>query len=89
MQKKTYPADAVCVCQADGGLRPIRLRVEAAPCQYQMIRILKVLKEERITYPGAEARIYSCEAAVGDKEVCVEIRFSVRNQTWYILNWAV
>ena len=82
MAKQTWPVDVISVCNADGSIRPLRLRLEDECRQILRMNVDEVLDTREITHVGAEATIYVCRAVLWDKPWTFELKYSIRKHTW-------
>lgn len=84
MEGVHIPVDVICVCGADGQLRPLRLRIPNRDDLSPRIEILDVLRTDDISYIGAEARRFLCRGKLEARECVVELRYAVRSHIWYL-----
>lgn len=85
MEMRVKPVDVISVCNADGTIRPLRLRVEDESNQLQRIDIEEVVKVEEITYVGVEAHVFLCRATVHGRPWLFELRYTFRSHTWRLM----
>jgi len=62
MERTMYPVDVISVCNADGEMRPLRLRLEKDAQEAVRIDIEDVLKVTEIPHVGVEAHVFLCRA---------------------------
>ena len=79
------PVDVICVCNASGELRPLRLRVEDENKQLLQVNIDEILSVKDINYVGAEAHIYLCRAVVWNRKWVFELKYSIRKHIWHLM----
>ncbi len=79
------PVDVICVCSADGRIKPLRLQLEDEEHQLLRINIFDVLRVEEIQHVGAEANIFLCRARVHDRDWKFELKYSFRTHCWCML----
>ena len=79
------PVDVISVCSAEGEIRPLRLRYENPDLEKIRIDIEEILSIKEIPYVGAEATVYLCRAKAWDRRWLVELKYSMRSHTWYLL----
>ena len=77
--------DVICVCDADGTIRPLRLRLEEADESLLRVNIDEVVSSREISYVGAEATIYLCRAVIHGRERLFELRYQIRSHCWQLL----
>lgn len=85
MEQKICPVDVICVCSADGDIRPLRFRMENEEHQLLKIDIEEVISTRDVQFVGIEARIFLCRATVGDKRWLFELRYTIRSHNWCLL----
>lgn len=85
MERKDRPVDVICVCNADGGIRPLRLRLEDEDRQMVRIDIDEILHVDQNLCFGTETIVFLCGALVGNRRRIFEMKYSVRTHTWCIL----
>lgn len=84
-QLERYPVDVICMCAADGEIRPLRLRMEDEDHEPLRMDILEIVGVKHIPYVGAEANLFICRGKVGQREWMVELRYAIRSHTWSLL----
>lgn len=85
MEQNMCPVDVISVCSAAGELKPLRLRVPDERQELYRIDIEEILSTKEIPYVGAEATIYLCRARAWNRKWLVELKYSMRSRTWYLL----
>ena len=85
MEQNMRPVDVISVCSATGEIRPLRIRMEDETRQMLKINIEEVLSVQDIQHVGAEAHIFLCRATVWDRKCTVELKYSIRSHTWWML----
>lgn len=85
MEQKICPVDVICVCSADGDIRPLRFRMENEEHQLLKIDIEEIISFRDVQFVGIEARIFLCRATVGQKEWLFELRYTIRSHNWCFL----
>lgn len=85
MERTTYPVDVISVCNADGEIRPLRLRVEKGAGEPVRIDITDILKVTEISYVGAEAHVFLCRAKTCGREMLFELKYTFRSHSWTLL----
>ncbi len=85
MEQKICPVDVICVCSADGDIRPLRLRMEDEEHKLLRIDIDEIVSHRDVQFVGIEARIFLCRATVGQKEWLFELRYTIRSHNWCFL----
>ena len=85
MEQSICPVDVICVCSANGDIRPLRLRMEDEQHQLLRVDIDEVISSKHIQYVGIEARIFLCRATVKGKRWLFELRYTIRSHSWCLL----
>lgn len=85
IQQQLIPVDVICMCSAEGTIRPLRLRMEDEDREPLRMDILEVVGVKHIPYVGAEANLFICRGRVGKQEWMVELRYAIRSHTWSLL----
>ncbi len=85
MEQKICPVDVICVCSADGDIRPLRFRMEDEEHRLLKIDIEEVISARDVQFVGIEARIFLCSAVVGQKKWLFELRYTIRSHSWCFL----
>lgn len=84
MDQKKQPVDVISVCNADGQIRPLRLRFEDENHQCLRINIDEILSTQEITHVGAEAQVYLCRARIWERMWTFELKYHIRSHVWTI-----
>ena len=79
---RNQAVDVISVCSADGGIKPLRLRVEDEEHQLLRIDIDEVISVKEIQYVGIEAHVFLCRATVRGKEWLFELKYTIRSHNW-------
>lgn len=82
MEQNIRPVDVICICSANGDIRPLRMRLEDEKHQLMRIDIDEVISSRDIQYVGIEARIYLCRATLGGRKRLFELKYTIRSHTW-------
>lgn len=85
MDQFTCPVDVICVCNAQGEIRPLRLQLSNAEQMKFRVDILEILNVKHIPYVNAEADVYLCRAKADGHEMTVELKYAFRSHSWYLL----
>ncbi len=85
MEQKICPVDVICVCSADGEIRPLRLRLEDEEHQLLRVDIGEIVSMKQIQYVGIEAQIFLCRATVRGKPWMFELKYTIRTHSWCLL----
>ena len=81
------PVDVISVCSAEGEIRPLRLRVEGEDRELQRLDIEEVVSVWRVPYVGVEAYVFLCRTTSGGQGRLLELKYSIRSHTWWILRF--
>ena len=85
MERTMYPVDVISICNADGEIRPLRLRLEQETQESVRINIDEVLKVTDISHVGAEARIFLCRTKWFGRTMLFELKYTFRSHMWHLL----
>ena len=85
MDRTMYPVDVISVCNADGEIRPLRLRLEKEEEEPVRIDITEVLKVTEIRHVGVEAHVFLCRAKPHGREILFELKYTFRTHSWCLL----
>lgn len=82
MQQSICPVDVICVCSADGEIKPLRFRMEDDEHQLLRVDIDEVISVRPIQYVGIEAQIFLCRATVQGRQWLFELKYTIRSHSW-------
>ena len=82
MQQNICPVDVICVCSADGEIKPLRFRMEDEEHQLLRVDVDEVISSRSIQYVGIEAQIFLCRATVRGKQWLFELKYTIRSHSW-------
>lgn len=82
MSEAICPVDVICMCSANGEIRPLRLRMEDEDHQLLRIDIEEILSSKPIQFVGIEATVYLCRATVRGKQWLFELKYTIRSHSW-------
>lgn len=85
MDEISKAVDVICVCDARGEIRPLRMRMEQADQSMLRVNIDEIVTTRQISYVGAEANIYLCRATVHNRELLFELKYLIRSHSWKLL----
>ena len=85
MEQKIYPVDVICVCEADGTIRPLRLRLEDELQRVFRVDIDEVISKKSIPYVGVESQVFLCRARAEGRRCVVELKYYIRTHSWRLL----
>ena len=85
MEQRARPVDVICICEADGQIRPLRLRMVDENNGELRLQIGEILGVERNRRFGAESITFLCRGMTEDKSHLLEIRYCIRTHSWSIL----
>ena len=85
VERTMYPVDVISVCNADGEIRPLRLRLEKGGQEFVRIDIAEVLKVTEVAHVGVEARIFLCRARPYGRDMLFELKYTFRSHSWTLL----
>lgn len=84
MRKRICPADVISLCEADGQIRPLRVRFLDEEQSYCRIDIEHILRRDEIRYVGAEAQLFLCKGTVAGRQWLFELKYAMRSHSWCI-----
>lgn len=84
MRQKICPADVISLCEANGQIRPLRVRFVDEEQAYCRMDIDKILGRNEIHHVGAEAQHFLCCANVEGRRLIFELRYAMRSHSWCI-----
>lgn len=76
--------DVICMCDARGQIRPLRVRLETEDQQFLRVDIDEILSTSSIKRLGAETETFLCKAKIWGRMRLFELRYTVRNHYWQI-----
>lgn len=76
------PVDVICICSADGQIRPLRLQLMDEEHQLLRINIERIISSRFIPYTGVEAQIFLCRATVWGRSWTFELKYGIRTHSW-------
>lgn len=79
------PIDVICICSANGDIRPLRLRLEDEQHRLMRVDIDEVISSKPVQYVGIEATIFLCRATVRGKKWLFELKYTIRSHSWSLL----
>ena len=84
MKQIIQPADVISLCEADGHIRPLRVRFMDEEQFYRKLDVEQILRHDEIRHTGAEAQLFLCRATVGDSCWLFELKYVLRSHSWFI-----
>lgn len=84
---RSCPVDVISVCSSEGEIRPLRLRLEGEDRELRRLDIREIVSVKEVHYVGAEAYVYLCKAVFEGRERLLELKYSIRGHTWWILRF--
>ena len=85
MDQNICPVDVICICSANGDIRPLRFRMEDEKHQLLRVDIDEIISSKPIRYVGIEAHIFLCRATVEKKKWLFELKYTIRSHSWCLL----
>ncbi len=85
MDRRIYPVDVISVCNADGQIRPLRLRLETKSQEAVCMRITEIRKVTPISHVGVEGWVFQCCVKEQEREMLVELKYTFRSHSWCLL----
>lgn len=76
------PVDVISVCNTDGQIRPLRVRLEDEAHCLIRIDIEEVVNSREVQYVGIEAQIFLCRATVQGRPWLFELKYTIRSHSW-------
>jgi hypothetical protein len=78
--------DVICICNADGEIRPLRLRLADERTGWVRVDIDQILRIDRDQRFGSESITFLCGAQIHDRRRIFCIKYAVRSHVWSILS---
>ena len=85
MEQRVCPVDVICMCGANGDIRPLRVRITDESHRILRIDIDEIVNIRPVQYVGIEATIFLCRATVGQKSCLFELKYTIRSHSWSLL----
>lgn len=85
MRQKMCPADVISLCEADGQIRPLRVRFMDEEQSYRRLNIEHILRRDEVRHVGAEAQLFLCTATVEGKRWLFELKYTMRTHSWCLI----
>lgn len=85
MERTMFPVDVISVCNADGKIRPLRLRLEQESREMLRLDIDEILQVTEVPHVGAEANVFLCRARSCNREILFELKYTFRSHSWTLL----
>ena len=82
MTQNNTPIDVICVCSAEGEMKPLRFQLEDDRHEKIRVNVDEVISIKEIPYVGVEAKIYLCRGMVKGVQRLFELKYSLRTQCW-------
>ena len=87
MMEQLRPVDVISMCSTDGEIRPLRLRLEGEDREFRRLDIREVVSVKEVPYVGVEAYVFLCRTTFGGEDRLLELKYSIRSHTWWILRF--
>jgi len=84
MRGEGKPVDMICVCSADGEIRPLRFRLENEEHQLLRVDIEEVISSRKIPYVGAEAQVFKCRGIADGIRWQFELKYLISIHSWVL-----
>ncbi len=84
--QRICPADVISLCEADGQIRPLRVRFMDEEQFYRRLDIEQILRQDEIHHTGAEAQLFLCRATVGEMSWVFELKYVLRSHSWFVMD---
>jgi hypothetical protein len=85
VEQLAKPIDVICVCDAGGAIRPLRIRMEDESKEMIRVDIDEILETSFDRRYGAESIFFLCRAFIRGRPRVMEIKYSIRSHCWSIL----
>lgn len=85
VQSRLYPVDVICVCRADGHIRPLRMQVEDCRKTARRVDIQQVIEHRQLSYAGIEAHIFLCKALWDSRPWLFELKYNIASHNWILM----
>lgn len=77
--------DVISLCDANGEVRPLRIRAVAEAGEVICGKICEIISEKEYKCLGAESWIYLCRVQTEERRIVVELKFSVPTHSWFLM----
>lgn len=84
MEQWMRSVDVISLCEADGRLLPLRIRMEDGG-QSLRVDIQRVLSTKDVSKPGREGKVFDCFGKIGNLNCRLELKYCARSQMWLLL----
>lgn len=84
MRQKICPVDVISLCEADGQIRPLRIRFMDENHNLIRLNVDHILRKDEIRYTGAESQFFLCKTTVDDREWLFRLKYTLRTHSWCI-----
>ena len=84
---RSCPVDVISVCSSEGEIRPLRLRLEGEDRELRRMDIREIVSVKEVPFVGAEAYVFLCKVIFEERERLLELKYSIRGHTWWILRF--
>lgn len=85
MEQSIRPIDVICMCSANGEIRPLRLRITDETHHLVRIDIDEIINIRPVQYVGIEATIFLCRGTIEERPCLVELKYTIRSHSWCLL----
>lgn len=85
MPEENQPVDVICMCSANGDIRPLRFRLEGKDHALLRVDICEIISVKPVQFVGIEAHVFLCRAWLGEKLRLFELKYTFRTHTWSLL----
>ena len=79
------PIRVLSVCDTDGRIEPLRLRLEDTVHRLHTVLVRRILSVKEVQYVGLDALVYVCQAEMEGRERLLELRYAVHTHRWVLL----
>ena len=86
MERGAQSVDVICICNADGEIRPLRLRLADERTGWVRVDIDQILRIDRDVRFGSESITFLCGGQVNDRRRLFSIKYAVRSHVWSLLS---
>ena len=83
MEERAQPVDVICVCTAEGEIRPLRFRLTDGG-QALRVDIDQILQVNRDVHFGSESITFQCGAVLFRQRLSFSLKYCVRAGKWFL-----
>lgn len=79
------PIDVISLCDAEGGIKPLRFRIQDENQESMRVDVEEVVSVKPITIVGIEAQVFLCRCTIRHKTRMFELKYTIRSHRWSLM----